>query len=212
MPTEELIAKPRVEALDARAVGGLPGATAGVDDLRACDVPHYECGNELRGVFRADPLGPCRMLRDRVVDDTADRSRRHRPPRRARRHSPSRPRLSLGQLAEYDVLCIDELGYLSYSERAADLFDDLVNRRYEARRPIVIATNLPFASWGQIVPNASCAGAIIERLIHRAIGYVTPRDMLDGRADELARQRQDKLRQARERREAMYREPQQVAA
>lgn len=82
--------------------------------------------------------------------------------------SPSRLRLSLGQLAGYDVLCIDELGYLSYSERAADLFYDLVNRRYDARRPIVIATNLPFASWGQVFPNATCAGAIIERLIHRA--------------------------------------------
>lgn len=82
--------------------------------------------------------------------------------------SPSRLRLMLGQLAAHDVLCIDELGYLSYSERAADLFYDLVNRRYEARRSIVIATNLAFANWSQVFPNATCAGAIIERLIHRA--------------------------------------------
>ena len=82
--------------------------------------------------------------------------------------SPSRLRLALSQLAGFDILCIDELGYLSYSERAADLFYDLVNRRYEAKKPIVIATNLRFAEWGQVFPNATCAGAIIERLIHRA--------------------------------------------
>ena len=82
--------------------------------------------------------------------------------------SPSRLRLALNQLAGFDLLCIDELGYLSYSERAADLFYDLVNRRYEARRSMVIATNLRFREWGQVFPNATCAGAIIERLVHRA--------------------------------------------
>lgn len=82
--------------------------------------------------------------------------------------SPSRLRLALNQLVAFDILCIDELGYLSYSERAADLFYDLVNRRYEAKKPIVIATNMRFAEWGQVFPNATCAGAIIERLIHRA--------------------------------------------
>lgn len=82
--------------------------------------------------------------------------------------SPSRLRLALGQLAGFDLLCIDELGYLSYNERAADLFYDLVNRRYEARKSIAIATNLRFSDWGQVFPNATCAGAIIERLIHRA--------------------------------------------
>ncbi len=82
--------------------------------------------------------------------------------------SPSRLRLALGQLAAFDVLCIDELGYLSYSERAADLFYDLVNRRYDARRSIVISTNLAFKQWWTVFPNATCAGAIIERLVHRA--------------------------------------------
>ncbi|MCB9530628.1 MAG: ATP-binding protein [Myxococcales bacterium] len=82
--------------------------------------------------------------------------------------SPSRLRLALGQLAAFDVLCIDELGYLSYSERAADLFYDLVNRRYDARRSIVISTNLYFKDWTSVFPNATCAGAIIARLVHRA--------------------------------------------
>lgn len=82
--------------------------------------------------------------------------------------SPSRLRLAIGQLAAFDLLCIDELGYLSYSERAADLFYDVVNRRYDARRSIVIATNIRFGQWGTVFPNATCAGAIIERLVHRA--------------------------------------------
>jgi DNA replication protein DnaC len=82
--------------------------------------------------------------------------------------SPSRLKKAISQLASFDVLCIDELGYLSYSDRAADLFYDIVNRRYEARRSIVLTTNLKFVDWGSIFPNATCTGAIIERLIHRA--------------------------------------------
>jgi DNA replication protein DnaC len=82
--------------------------------------------------------------------------------------SPSRLKQAIGQLAAFDILCIDELGYLSYSDRAADLFYDIVNRRYDARRSIVLTTNLKFADWSSIFPNATCTGAIIERLVHRA--------------------------------------------
>lgn len=82
--------------------------------------------------------------------------------------SPSRLKKALGYHGGVSLLAIDELGYLAYNERAADLLFDIVSRRYEARKPIVISTNLPFREWGQVFPNAICTAALIERLVHRA--------------------------------------------
>ena len=51
---------------------------------------------------------------------------------------------------------VDELGYLAYDARAADLLFQLVSRRYE-HRSLLITTNLPFKHWDTVFPNASCA-------------------------------------------------------
>ena len=53
---------------------------------------------------------------------------------------------------------IDEIGYLSYDARAADLLFQVVSRRYE-RRSLVLTTNLPFSEWPNIFPNAATATA-----------------------------------------------------
>jgi DNA replication protein DnaC len=73
----------------------------------------------------------------------------------------------LRHYARPDLICIDEVGYLSYDARAADLLFEVVSRRYESRS-IVITTNLPFKSWPDIFPNASCVTALIDRLTHHA--------------------------------------------
>lgn len=65
------------------------------------------------------------------------------------------------------LLCIDEIGYLSYDARAADLLFQVVSRRYE-RRSVVVTTNLAFRDWTDIFPNASCVTALIDRLTHHA--------------------------------------------
>jgi DNA replication protein DnaC len=65
------------------------------------------------------------------------------------------------------LLCIDEVGYLSYDARAADLLFEVVSRRYE-QKSIVITTNLAFSDWPTIFPNASCVTALIDRLTHHA--------------------------------------------
>ena len=62
---------------------------------------------------------------------------------------------------------IDEVGYLSYGTRHADLLFEIVNRRYEAKSTIV-TTNRPFAEWGEVFPNASCVVSIIDRLCHHS--------------------------------------------
>jgi DNA replication protein DnaC len=65
------------------------------------------------------------------------------------------------------LLCIDEIGYLSYDAHAADLLFQVVSRRYE-QKSIVLTTNLAFKAWNTIFPNASCAVALIDRLTHHA--------------------------------------------
>ena len=62
---------------------------------------------------------------------------------------------------------IDEIGYLSYDARAADLLFQVVSRRYE-RRSLVLTTNLPFSEWPTIFPNAATATALIDRVVHHA--------------------------------------------
>ncbi|WP_198362359.1 ATP-binding protein, partial [Burkholderia ubonensis] len=62
---------------------------------------------------------------------------------------------------------IDEVGYLSYSNRHADLLFELVSRRYGAASTVV-TTNKPFAAWSEVFPNAACVVSLVDRLVHRA--------------------------------------------
>ncbi len=62
---------------------------------------------------------------------------------------------------------IDEVGYLSYSNRHADLMFELVSRRYQERSTL-ITTNRPFAEWREVFPNAACVVSLIDRLVHNA--------------------------------------------
>ena len=66
-----------------------------------------------------------------------------------------------------DLLLIDEVGYLSYSNRHADLLFELVSRRYQ-HKSTVVTTNRAFAEWGEVFPGAACVVSLIDRLMHRA--------------------------------------------
>jgi DNA replication protein DnaC len=69
--------------------------------------------------------------------------------------------------ARPDILVIDEIGYLSYGTRHADLLFEIINRRHE-RTPTLTTTNRPFAEWSEVFPNAACVVSIVDRLIHHA--------------------------------------------
>lgn len=73
----------------------------------------------------------------------------------------------LSRYCQPQLLCLDEVGYLSYDSRYADLLFEVVTRRYEAHKPIAISTNKPFAQWSEVFPNAACVVTLIDRLIHR---------------------------------------------
>jgi DNA replication protein DnaC len=64
------------------------------------------------------------------------------------------------------VLCVDEVGYLSYNSRYADLLFEVVTRRYDAGKPIVLSTNKAFSEWGEVFPHAA-SGAVFTGELHR---------------------------------------------
>lgn len=66
-----------------------------------------------------------------------------------------------------EVLVLDEIGYLSYSTRHADLLFEIISRRYESK-PTIVTTNKAFAEWGEVFPNASCVVSLVDRLIHHS--------------------------------------------
>jgi DNA replication protein DnaC len=66
------------------------------------------------------------------------------------------------------LLCVDEVGYLSYNNRYADLLFEVVSRRYDAPASIVLSTNKPFGEWSTVFPHAACVVTLVDRLLHRA--------------------------------------------
>jgi DNA replication protein DnaC len=74
----------------------------------------------------------------------------------------------LRRLCRPNILFIDEVGYLSYGDRHADLLFEVVTRRYELHRPIIITTNKPFREWGEVFPNATTVVTLVDRLVHRS--------------------------------------------
>lgn len=76
-------------------------------------------------------------------------------------------RRRLRHYASPDLLVIDEIGYLSYSNRHADLLFELVSRRYESKSTLV-TTNKAFSAWSEVFPNASCVVSLIDRLVHHS--------------------------------------------
>jgi DNA replication protein DnaC len=81
--------------------------------------------------------------------------------------SDSALRRRLRHYARPRLLVIDEVGYLSYSNRHADLLFELVSRRYE-QSSTFITTNRPFGEWHEVFPNAACVVSLVDRLIHHA--------------------------------------------
>lgn len=83
------------------------------------------------------------------------------------RQSPEGRRRKLRTYSNVGLLCIDEVGYLSFDDKAADLLYEVVNRRYE-RKPVILTTNRPFKEWNEVFPNATCIVTLLDRLLHHA--------------------------------------------
>ena len=73
----------------------------------------------------------------------------------------------LRRYTQPQLLAVDEVGYLAYDTRYADLLFEVVTRRYQ-QRSIVLTTNKVFGEWNDVFPNAACVVTLIDRLVHKA--------------------------------------------
>ena len=66
------------------------------------------------------------------------------------------------------LLAIDELGYLPLPSEAASALFQVVSQRY-LKSSIVLTTNRPVGSWGEILGDTTVAAALLDRLLHRCV-------------------------------------------
>ena len=69
------------------------------------------------------------------------------------------------------LLIIDEIGYLPIDRTGANLFFQLISRRYE-RGPMILTSNQSFGAWGDVFGDRVIATAILDRLLHHAVTLI----------------------------------------
>ena len=67
----------------------------------------------------------------------------------------------------YELLIIDEIGYLPIDKQGANLFFQLITKRYE-KKSTIITTNMTFNKWGEVFNDNTLANAILDRLLHHS--------------------------------------------
>lgn len=73
----------------------------------------------------------------------------------------------LGRWTRYELIAIDEVGYVPMAELGAELLFQVITDRTE-RAALILTTNLPFAEWTQVFPNARLCKALLDRVTDRA--------------------------------------------
>lgn len=101
-------------------------------------------------------------------------------------HAENRLETKLKHYAKYKLLIIDEIGYLPIDQQGANLFFQLINKRYE-KKSTIITTNQPFSKWADVFSDAILANAILDRLIHHSsiIKITGPSYRLKDKMDQL---------------------------
>ena len=73
----------------------------------------------------------------------------------------------MARWSRYDLIAIDEVGYVPLAEVGAEFLFQVVAERAE-RAAVVLTTNLPFSEWTQVIPNARLCKALLDRITDRA--------------------------------------------
>jgi DNA replication protein DnaC len=86
----------------------------------------------------------------------------------ARAHHENRLEDKLKLYCQPKLLVIDEIGYIPIDRLGANLFFQLISRRYE-RGAMIMTSNQPYSNWGEIFGDQVIASAILDRVLHHAI-------------------------------------------
>jgi DNA replication protein DnaC len=73
----------------------------------------------------------------------------------------------LARWARYDLIAIDEVGYVPMADIGAEFLFQIIAERVE-KAAVILTTNLPFSEWTQVVPNARLCKALLDRITDRA--------------------------------------------
>ncbi len=98
----------------------------------------------------------------------------------------------LRRLDRFEVLILDDIGYVQQSRDEMEVLFTLLAERYE-RRSMVITSNLVFSQWDQIFKDPMTTAAAIDRVVHHSIIVEFGKEMSSHRADQAALRQQEAL-------------------
>jgi DNA replication protein DnaC len=67
------------------------------------------------------------------------------------------------------LLILDEIGYTPLERPEATFLFEIVAKRYDRRKPLIVTSNKSWSAWGDILPDQVMTAAILDRLLHRSI-------------------------------------------
>ena len=73
----------------------------------------------------------------------------------------------MARWSRYDLIAIDEVGYVPLAEVGAEFLFQIIAERAE-KAAVILTTNLPFSEWTQVIPNARLCKALLDRITDRA--------------------------------------------
>ena len=73
----------------------------------------------------------------------------------------------MARWSRYELIAIDEVGYVPLAEVGAEFLFQVIAERAE-RMAVIMTTNLPFSEWTQVIPNARLCKALLDRITDRA--------------------------------------------
>lgn len=92
----------------------------------------------------------------------------------------------LRRLDRFEVLILDDIGYVQQTREEMEVLFTLLAERYE-RRSVAITSNLVFSEWDRIFKDPMTTAAAIDRVVHHSIIVEFGKDMKSVRAEQAAR-------------------------